>query len=437
LSLRQRLGALLVAGALAASCAPKAPAPRLPDTEDYVFPSAGRGELSPAEVRKIEEAWKRVLAGDPAGARGFEKLLQSRPKLVPATTGLAYARLRGGRAAEASRLFQIALDERSEYLPALVGAGSAALRQGDADAALAFYRLAQTVAPGDAVVRRRLPQIKLQVTEKRVAQARQDLERGNAEKATTEYRAALDAAPEVGGVRLELANLLLAQGDAPGAVALLEQDPVGDRQVLLRQGEILIGMQDYARAIDVYRRLLVRDPRDEEALRRSREVRDAQELLLMPEEYRRIATAPRLTRADLAALMDVKVAALRRVAEREPKVAIDISGSWARDHIADVLALDIMDVYPNHTFQPGAMVRRSDVARALGRVLDLLRWPRAASASVPSDMSPANVAYDRVERVLGAGLMDVTPAGAFEPWRPVTGPEAIDAIEALVRLVGT
>ena len=155
----------------------------------------------------------------------------------------------------------------------------------------------------------------------------------------------------------------------------------------------------------------------------------------MPEEYRRIATSTRLSRADLAALVDVKVTALRRVGEREPKVAIDISGSWARDHIADVLALDIMDVYPNHTFQPGAMVRRSDVARALGRVLDLLRWPRA-HAPAPTDMSPSNLYYDRVERVLAAGLMDLQPTGAFEPWRPVTGPEAIDSIEALVRLVG-
>jgi tetratricopeptide (TPR) repeat protein len=402
-----------------------------------VFPTAGRGELKPAELRKVEEAWKKVLAGDAVGARDFEKMLRDRPKLVPATTGLAYARLRAGRAAEASRLFDVALGEREEYLPALVGAGSAALRQGNADAALGFYRRAQATAPGDPVVRRRLPQIKLQVTEKHVTQARQELERGDTAKAMTEYRAALDAAPEVGGVRLELANLILSQGGAPGAVDLLAQDPTEDRQVLLRQGEILAGMQDYARAIDVYRKLLQRDPRDEEALRRSREAREAQELLLMPEEYRRIATATRLSRADLAALVDVRVTALRRVAERQPKVAIDISGSWARDHIADVLALDIMDVYPNHTFQPGATVRRSDVARALGRVLDLLGWPRASAAPVPSDVSPTNVAYDRVERVLGAGLMDVTPAGAFEPWRPVTGPEAIDAIEALVRLVGT
>ena len=50
----------------------------------------------------------------------------------------------------------------------------------------------------------------------------------------------------------------------------------------------------------------------------------------------------------------MKVTALTRVKEREAKVAIDISGSWAREHIATVLALDILDLYPNHTFQPGA-----------------------------------------------------------------------------------
>jgi hypothetical protein len=41
-----------------------------------------------------------------------------------------------------------------------------------------------------------------------------------------------------------------------------------------------------------------------------------------------------------------------------------------------------------------------------------------------------------VQQVLGAGLMALTPAGAFEPWRPVSGPEAKDVVDALARLVG-
>ena len=94
-----------------------------------------------------------------------------------------------------------------------------------------------------------------------------------------------------------------------------------------------------------------------------------------------------------------------------------------------------MDVYPNHTFQPGAIVRRVDLARAAGRILDRLGWPRAA-APAPVDMPRSHLDYDAVQHVLGAGLMGLTPAGAFEPWRPVSGPEAMEVVDALARLVG-
>jgi hypothetical protein len=154
----------------------------------------------------------------------------------------------------------------------------------------------------------------------------------------------------------------------------------------------------------------------------------------MPEEYRRIPTAPRVTRADLAALLARRVAPLRRTGPGEPRVAVDIGGSWAREPIAAVLALDVMDVYPNHTFQPGAMVRRVDLARAAARVLDRLRWPRAA-APMPSDMPSSHLDYEAVERVLGAGVMSLSADGAFEPWRSVSGREAIDVVDAVARLV--
>ena len=44
--------------------------------------------------------------------------------------------------------------------------------------------------------------------------------------------------------------------------------------------------------------------------------------------------------------------------------------------------------------------------------------------------------FERAERVLAAGLMGLTPAGAFEPWRPVGGREAIDVVDAVARLAG-
>ena len=433
---RVRLEAVLgVALAVSAACA-KAPPPRIPQAEDYVFPVTDRRELRPEDAKAIDAAWKDVLAGRAASAeRAFSKLLARRPGLVPAESGLAYARLRGGRTEAAAGTFEAVLDRRPEHLPSLVGAAAAARRLGDPEKALALLRRAQGVDPKDPLVRRRLSEVKLQVTERRVTAANAALEAGDPERAEEEYRRALEAAPEVGGLRVELANLISARGDILGAVAVLEMDPVGDRQVQLRLGEMLLQQNDPAAALDAYRRILARDPRDAEAVRGASQAQKAIELVSMPEEYRRIQTAPRISRADLAALVSVKVTRLSRLTPGEPQVAVDISGSWAREHIIKVLSHGIMDVYPNHTFQPGAIVRRGDLARAVGAVLDALSWP-VGPAPPLADMPRSHLFHQGATRAVAAGLMDLSIDGSFEAWRPVTGAEAIDVIEALVRLVG-
>jgi tetratricopeptide (TPR) repeat protein len=306
---------------------------------------------------------------------------------------------------------------------------------GDPEDALKLYRAAQAVRPEDPVVRRRLPEVKLQVTERRVSGARAALAAGDSDKAAEEYRAALEAAPELSALRLELADLLVTLGDSAGAAAVLAEDPVGDRQVLLRLGDLRSEQRDYAGAIEAYRRILGRDPKDTEAQRRALDARGALDLSAMPEEFQRIPAAQRITRADLAALVSTRVSALGRVHGTEPEVAVDIAGSWARDHILRALSFDIMPVYPNHTFQPGATVRRGDLARAVARVLDLLRWP-ASPTPLISDMTRNNLLYESAGRAVSAGLMDLTAARAFEPWRPVSGREAMDVIDALARLVG-
>jgi tetratricopeptide (TPR) repeat protein len=430
----KRLSALVLAGLLA-SCARPPQAP-LPPSEDYVYPAPQRQEASAEQARRLEAAWRKVLAGQTRDAEAsYRKVLAERPGSIPAEVGLAYAHLRAGRAADASEGFASVLAKRPDDFPALVGAASAQTRLANPEGTLAYLRRAQAARPDDPGVRKRLADVKLQVTERRVATARSLVGGGRPAEAIEEYRKALDVAPELGALRLELADLLRRQGDVTGATATLAADPLGDRQVLLRLGEVLVEQDDLAAALDVYRRMLTRDPRDAEAQRRAVETREAMELAGMPEEYKRIPSTTRITRADLAALLSVKVTALARVPGGEPEVAVDVSGSWARAHILKTLSLDILTVYPNHTFQPGATVRRGDLARAVARVLDLLRWPAGRSLDV-TDMTRNNLFYDAAVRSVAAGLMDLTPAGAFEPWRPVSGREAVDVIEALTRLVG-
>lgn len=427
---------LLAAVALLSACAHPPPKAVPSEADDYVFPAWLPTELTRDEGRDIERGWRSVQAGQGTQAeKRFRELLRNHPGSVPAETGLGYALLRQGRAPEAGRTFASVLGRNPDYVPALVGAASAAVRAGNGEEALGHLRRASRLDPENETVRRRQSEVRLQVTEHRVAAAREALAAGAPETAIAEYRRALEAAPEVTEVRLALADLLVQRGQAPEAAAVLGGDPQEERQVLLRLGEILAGLREYGRALEAYRRALVLDPRDEEALRRSREVREALELLQMPEEYRRIPSAATITRADLAALAMTKVTLLSRLPPGPAKVAIDISGSWARDHIIRALALDVFDVYPNHTFQPAAVVRRGDLAAVVQRILDLARHP-ATNLANPTDMSPNNLARYPAARVVGAGLMELTEAGAFEAWRPVSGQEAVDVLEGLIRLVG-
>jgi tetratricopeptide (TPR) repeat protein len=424
---------MLVAVALAAGACAHPPPPRAPNGEDYVFPAARPGELRPSEAAAIERAWRLILGGNASKAeRGLKRLLAARPGLLPAETGLAYARLRAGRFVEAGNGFDAALARRPEYVPALMGAASVAVRQGDLDRALDLYRRAAAPEPADARVRKRLADVKLRLTEKWVAQARKALDDGDTAEASLAYRRALDAAPEVAGLRLALAELLLGDGASREAAEVLAGDPLGDRQTRLRLAEVLSGLGEYRRALETLELILAREPRDSEARMRWREAREALTLSELPEEYRRIPAASHLSRAELAALLCINVAVLGRVPPGEPKVAVDISGSWARSYIARVLALDVMELFPNHTFQPGQFVRRGELARAAARVLDLV-GARSRPGPAPADMAPANAAYDAAVRVVGFGLMELTAEGGFEPGRAVTGREALDLVEALGR----
>jgi len=433
-----RLAPALLALALAAGCAtaPVRPVQTTPETEEFVYPRWPSGAVRPKEAGEIERAWHEILGGDTAAAeKRLRKVLLAAPGLLPAETALAYARLRADAHDDAARRFAAVLERKPDDVSALVGSGIALARAGQPEAAFAAYARAAGLDPANEAIRRRRGELRLQMADTRVGAARAAAAAGETDRAVEQYELVLNAAPELAGVRLELAEVLAGRGDVAGAVALLEADPGGDRQVLLRLAEMASGQGEHERALDIYRRILEADPRDEEALAAARRVRETIEAEQMPEEYRLIVDAPTITRADLSALMMVKVRRLAQAPLGPGKVAIDISGSWARDHIIRALALDLVTVYPNHTFQPGATVRRGDLARAVARALDVLRYPSGPAPRL-ADMPPNNVLHYAASRAVGAGLMDLTPQGAFEAWRPVSGREATDVIEGLVRLVG-
>jgi len=424
--------AALLAGVLA-GCA-SAPV-RLVDLEDFLYPVPLRGTLRARDVDRLESAWHDLMRGKAAKSeRKFLALGRIYPRAASPGTGVGYARLRAQRNDAALSAFVAVLESHPSYVPALIGAATAARRTGDTVLAVDLYRRALAADPNaPAIVRRRLGETKMEVTEGCVQAARRALEAGQPEQAVMELRRGLRAAPEVSALRISLADLLAQRGNNAEAVEVLANDPTHDRQITRRLGALLMRIGEPERARQVYARALATDPSDIELTRLVDDARRAAEFLRMPEEYRHIFDAPRLTRADLAALLAVKVAGLMPPPEREPPVATDISGSWARDHVLRVLALGMMDVFPNHTFKPGETVRRGDLAQTVAQTLALLGRPAPPMPRLP-DMSPAHLHYRAAARAVAEGIMDLTPEGHFEPWRAVTGPEAVVVVDALARL---
>ena len=88
----------------------------------------------------------------------------------------------------------------------------------------------------------------------------------------------------------------------------------------------------------------------------------------------------------------------------------------------------IMEPYPNHTFQPDAVVHRGDLALVASRTLALVGaenprlvapW-RNARHRFP-DISPGHLSYSAASVAVEAGVMAPREDGTFQLSQPVTG----------------
>jgi S-layer family protein len=164
----------------------------------------------------------------------------------------------------------------------------------------------------------------------------------------------------------------------------------------------------------------------------------------MPEEYRSIETAPAVTRAQLAALLGVRLDdVLKRARRDNPVVLTDTRGHWAGPWIQAVSRAGVMEAYPNHTFGPNATVRRVDLAVAVSRVLSFIaaERPRQAAAWKGarvrfSDLPPGHLNYPAASVAVQSGVMKMVDGDQFQLSRPVTGAEALAAVRKLEELSG-
>jgi tetratricopeptide (TPR) repeat protein len=431
---------------LAAGCGPRRL--ELPPTvtaaryPDYVFPAVVADLGTPAAQERHHAGWLWLQAGDlKAAERNFQAALKLSNDFYPAEAALGYVGLAKNDQDQALDHFARAIVANPRYAPALVGRGEALLALGQREMALASFEAAVGTDPNLSALRTRIEVLRVRGQQEDVAAARKASEAGRLDEARRLYEEAITASPESPFLYRELAAVLRQQGALdealPQAARAAELDPTDPRaQVLL--GEVHEARKELPNAVSAYEAALALEWSD--ALeRRIETLREALALAAMPAEFQQIESASALSREQLAALVGVRLDdLLKRVQRPNPVVITDTRGSWAVPWIMAVTRAGVMEVYPNHTFQPSAPVRRGELADAASRVLSLIAAENPSLAASWrtakrqfSDVPPAHLSYPAASLTVEAGVMQPLPDGSFQLARPVTGAEAVAAVKKL------
>jgi tetratricopeptide (TPR) repeat protein len=329
-------------------------------------------------------------------------------------------------------------------VPALVGRGEAALEAGDNRLALASFEAAVAADPGQAALKPRIEALRFRGLQDEVALARKSVDAGRFDEARAAYQRAIASSPQSAFLYRELAGAERREGNLTDALQdalkASEMEPAEPRNLILA-GEIYEAQGDYPKAADLYGAALAIEPND--AIEgRLDDLRKKAAFAAMPAEYQGIEASPTVTRGQLAALLGVHLDdLLKRAARLTPGVITDTRNHWATPWILSVTRAGLMESYPNHTFQPDATVRRSDLATAVSRALALiaLERPDAAAAWRNArrrfpDVPPTHLSYPAVSLAVESGVMTTGSDGSFQLTRPVTGIEAVLAVKKLESL---
>ena len=434
--------ALLLVTACATKTAPP-PAVSTPHFPDFVFPAAPEGIGTAATLERHNAGWQWLQIGDlKAAERNFDSSLKLTPDFYPAEAGLGYVALARKDHDAALQHFDRAVVANPRYAPALTGRGDALLAAGQLDPALKSFEAAAAADPTLQSLQGRIEVLRLRGLQDDVAAARRAAESGKLADARQAYLQAIAASPQSPFLYRELAAVEKQDNDLAAALVhaqkATELDP-SDARALVLTGEILEARGAFDAALQTFSAALALEPNA--ALEaRIGDLRAKAALAAMPPEYQSIETAPTVTRAQLAAVLGVRLDPLFKRMDRTTAVVItDARTSWASPWIMSVARAGVMEVYANHTFQPAAVVRRADLARAASNVLALIadekpalgeQWRNATRRRFP-DVSQGHLSYPSVSLVVEAGVMTPAEDGSFQLARPATGAEAVAAVKKL------
>ena len=432
------------------ACAPKvvpAPVVTVPKFPEFTQPPIPPAYANSPIAATFIRGWAFFQSGDLKMAeREFLVAATAGQSFYPAETSLGYLELARKDPKAALPHFDRVLDRDQKYVPALLGRGQGLIALNREDDAMASFEVALALDPGLTEVRRRVEVLKFRGLEQRIARARELARQGHTDEALQAYSGAIANSPDSPFLYREIAAIEKQKGSLDAALADFRKAfalDAGDARSLEQIGEILEARDDLEGAEKAYADAFALEA-NASLEKKLEDVRDRIALALLPAEYRAIDEAPQITRGDLAALIGIRLAPLLQTGRaREAVLVTDARSHWAATWIMIVARAGIMEPFANHTFQPRSLVRRTDLAQAMARLLSRVAAQHAAqvrgweSARLKfSDLSTGHLAYPAASIAVAAGVMKTASENSFQPARPVTGAEATEAIGRLEALAG-
>jgi tetratricopeptide (TPR) repeat protein len=355
-----RLTKVLLLATLVAfsACAPKSvptPVPTTPKFPEFMRPAVPQAMADSPAATSASRGWAFLQAGDLRTAEHeFSAALKTQPAFFPAETSLGYLELARKDAKGALPHFDRALELNAQHddVSAFVGRATALLALNREGEALAAFETALALDPSQTELARRVEVLKFRSAEQGLARARDAAHSGRFDEAAQAYTAAISSSPDSAFLYRELGAVEKQKGDADAALEHFRKaaalDP-GDAKTLEQIGEMLEARGDFEGAEKAYAGAAAIEP--SAALdKRLENVREKTTAARLPAEYRAIDTASQITRADLAALIGVRLNQLVSSARRGDAVLItDVRNHWAATWIMAVARAGSREPFANQT----------------------------------------------------------------------------------------
>ena len=391
----------------------------------------------------VEDVWNNLKLGKAEKAQKIlAKLGSGNPFYYP---GLGYAALLLGNFPAAEQNFEQAVQDHPDMSLAHLGLGQVFQKAGKEEQAYNEFQEVLKRDPDNPFASKESSDIRTKKTAELINEGKSYAAAGNKEKGKESYLKALHYSPKLQEAHIALARLYKEETNYQNALFHLRaanaNDPK-DKTILGEYAETLYLAEQFPRSLDIYERLVEIDPQNKTAKDRVDLLKNKLGIIELPSQYNSIAGSEAVTKEDVAALIGIKFRDVLGETTPKPPVIVDIATSWASRFILKTTALEIMEVFSNHTFEPKKVVSRAEMAETLVRLVNLLKKngfkiveqipiERVQIQDVPQD----HFYFQPIVQILSYQIMTLAPDRTFKPELGLSGQEAIKTLDILLGLI--